>query len=83
MTLVGLLRKWLVATPIAGKLAFTLAVTAVALPTLYRVSLSGMLLSLVGSELDLLRIRVGHEGEISVGESGIDLPGQAGRERRP
>lgn len=46
MTLVGLLRKWLVATPIAGKPAVTLAVVAVALPTLYRVSLSGMVMGI-------------------------------------
>ena len=46
MTLVGLLRRWLVATPIAGKPAFTLAVAAVALPTLYRLSLSGMVMGI-------------------------------------
>ena len=46
MTVVGLLRKWLVATPIAGKPAFTLAVAAVALPTLYRVSLTGMVMGI-------------------------------------
>ena len=42
MTLVGLLRKWIVATPFTGKLALMCAVTAVALPTLYRLSLDGM-----------------------------------------
>jgi hypothetical protein len=46
MTLVGLLRKWLVATPIAGKLAFTIAVAAVGLPTLYRLSLNGMVMGI-------------------------------------
>ena len=46
MTLVGLLRRWLVATPIAGKPAFTLAVAAVALPTLYRVSLTGVVMGI-------------------------------------
>ena len=46
MTLVGLLRRWLVTTPIAGKPAFMLAVAAVALPTLYRVSLTGMVLGI-------------------------------------
>ena len=46
MTLVGLLRRWLVATPIAGKPAFTLAVAAVALPTLYRASLTGMVMGI-------------------------------------
>ena len=46
MTLVGCLRKWLLATPIAGKPAFTLAVAAVALPTLYRFSLTGMVMGI-------------------------------------
>lgn len=42
MTLVGLLRKWLVATPIEGKNALIIALAAVGLPTLYRVSLDGL-----------------------------------------
>ena len=46
MTLVGFLRKWLVATPIAGKPAFALAVAAVALPTLYRMSLTGLVMGI-------------------------------------
>ena len=46
MTLVALLRKWLVATPIGGKPAFALAVAAVALPTLYRLSLTGMVMGI-------------------------------------
>jgi hypothetical protein len=46
MNVVGLLRKWLVATPIAGKPAFTIAVAAVGLPTLYRLSLNGMVMGI-------------------------------------
>jgi hypothetical protein len=46
MTFVGLLRRWLVTTPIAGKPAITLAVAAVALPTMYRVSLTGMVMGI-------------------------------------
>jgi hypothetical protein len=42
MTLIGLLRKWLVATPITGKQAMMCAVAAIALPTLYRLSLDGI-----------------------------------------
>ena len=46
MTLVGLLRKWLVATPVAGKPALMLAVAAVALPTFYRLALDGMVMGI-------------------------------------
>ena len=46
MNVVGFLRKWLVATPIAGKPAFTIAVAAVGLPTLYRLSLNGMVMGI-------------------------------------
>jgi hypothetical protein len=46
MTLGTLLRKWLVATPLTGKPAVFIAVTAVALPTLYRVSLDGMVMGI-------------------------------------
>src|SRR6478672_10972289 len=42
MTFAGLLRKWLVATPLIGKNALIIALAAVALPTLYRVSLDGL-----------------------------------------
>jgi hypothetical protein len=46
MTLVGLLRKWLVTTPIAGKPALWFAVAAVGLPTLYRMSLDGIVMGI-------------------------------------
>ena len=46
MTLVGLLRKWLVATPLGGRLALLLAVAAVSLPTLYRLSLDNMVMGI-------------------------------------
>ena len=46
MTLVGLLRKWLVATPLTGKSALVCAGAAVVLPTLYRVSLDGMVMGI-------------------------------------
>jgi hypothetical protein len=46
MTLVGLLRKWLVATPITGKPALLVAIAAVALPTLYRLALDGMVMGI-------------------------------------
>jgi hypothetical protein len=46
MTLVALLRKWLVATPIAGKPAVILGVAAVAFPTLYRMSLDGIVMGI-------------------------------------
>jgi hypothetical protein len=49
MALVSLLRKWLVITPLAGKPALMLAVAAVALPTLYRLSLDGMVVGIVYS----------------------------------
>ena len=44
MTLVGLLRKWLVATPITGKTALIFPVAAVGLPTIYRLSFNGMVM---------------------------------------
>lgn len=46
MTVVGLLRKWLVTTPIAGKPALCFAVAAVGLPTLYRMSLDGIVIGI-------------------------------------
>ena len=46
MTLVGLLRKWLVATPLTGKPALVCAGAAVVLPTLYRVSLDSMVMGI-------------------------------------
>jgi len=46
MTLVGLLRKWLVATPLTGKPALVCAGAAVILPTLYRMSLDGMVMGI-------------------------------------
>ena len=46
MTLVGLLRKWLVVTPVAGKQAFAIGVAAVALPTLYCLSLDSMVMGI-------------------------------------
>jgi hypothetical protein len=46
MTLVGLLRKWLVTTPLKGKLAILCAVTAVALPTFIRAALDGTVVGL-------------------------------------
>jgi hypothetical protein len=46
MTLVGLLRKWLVTTPIAGKPALWFAAAAVGLPTLYRMSLDGIVMGI-------------------------------------
>lgn len=42
MTLVGLLRKWLVATPLTGKHALTCAIAAVGLPTIIRGTFDGM-----------------------------------------
>jgi hypothetical protein len=42
MTLVGFLRKWLVATPVTGKAALMVAIAAVALPTFYRLALDGV-----------------------------------------
>lgn len=45
MTLVAL-RKWLLITPLAGKPALMLAVGAVALPTLYRLSLDGIVMGI-------------------------------------
>ena len=42
MTIVGLLRKWVVATPIAGKQALLCAVVAVAVPTLIRASVDNI-----------------------------------------
>ena len=44
--MVTLLRKWLAATPVAGRPAFMFAVAAVALPTLYRVSLDGIVMGI-------------------------------------
>ena len=46
MTLVGLLRKWLVTTPLTGKPALMFAVAAVALPTFYRLALDGMVMGI-------------------------------------
>lgn len=42
MTVLGLLRKWLVETPITGRQALICAIAAVALPTLLRASLGGI-----------------------------------------
>jgi len=42
ITLVQLLRKWVVATPVTGKRALIVAVAAVGLPTILRASLEGM-----------------------------------------
>ena len=41
MTLVGLLRKWLVGTPLTGKRALACAIAAVGLPTIIRGALHG------------------------------------------
>jgi hypothetical protein len=46
MTLVGPLRKWLVATPITGKPALMFAVAAVALPTIYRLALDDVVMGI-------------------------------------
>lgn len=46
MTLVGLLRKWLVTTPLSGRPALVCAGAAVILPTLYRMSLDGMVMGI-------------------------------------
>lgn len=46
MTLVGLLRKWLVATPLAGKQALLCAVAALAVPTLLRESVDGIVVGI-------------------------------------
>lgn len=46
MTLVTLLRRWLVATPLPGKYAFPCAFAAVALPTLYRGAFEGMVMGI-------------------------------------
>jgi hypothetical protein len=48
MTLVALLRKWLVATPLTDKRALIVAVVALGLPTIMRASLDGIV---VGSGL--------------------------------
>ena len=39
-------KKWLVTTPLGGKPAFALAVAAVALPTMYRLSLDGLVMGI-------------------------------------
>lgn len=46
MTLVSLLRRWLVTTPLKGRIAMLFAVTAVAVPTLIRVWLDGIVVGL-------------------------------------
>lgn len=46
MTLVGLLRKWLVTTPLKGRLAMLFAVAVIALPTFIRAALDGIVVGL-------------------------------------
>jgi len=44
MTLLGFLKKWLVVTPRTGKSALVIAVLAIGLPTILRISLDGVVL---------------------------------------